>query len=57
LATLCAPAIRNPNVIETLVATVTDGPFLLAVPIAVAAGLVSFLSPAAYRSCPDSCRT
>lgn len=31
--------------IETLVTTVTDGPFLLAAPIAVAAGLVSFLSP------------
>jgi cytochrome c-type biogenesis protein len=33
------------GVIETLVATVTDGPFLVAAPIAVAAGLVSFLSP------------
>jgi cytochrome c-type biogenesis protein len=32
-------------VIETLVATVTDGPFLLAAPIAVTAGLLSFLSP------------
>jgi cytochrome c-type biogenesis protein len=33
------------SVIDTLVATVTDGPFLLAAPIAVTAGLVSFLSP------------
>jgi cytochrome c-type biogenesis protein len=33
------------SVIQSLVATVTDGPFLLAAPIAVAAGLVSFLSP------------
>jgi hypothetical protein len=40
-----APAVRNASVIETLVATVTDGPFLLAAPIAIAAGLVSFLSP------------
>jgi cytochrome c-type biogenesis protein len=33
------------SVIDGVVATVTDGPFLLAAPIAVAAGLVSFLSP------------
>lgn len=33
------------SAIDALVATVTDGPFLLAAPIAAAAGLVSFLSP------------
>lgn len=33
------------SVVDSLVATVTDGPFLLAAPIAAAAGLVSFLSP------------
>lgn len=33
------------STVDSLVATVTDGPFLLAAPIAAAAGLVSFLSP------------
>jgi len=33
------------SVVDSLVATVSDGPFLLAAPIAAAAGLVSFLSP------------
>lgn len=33
------------SVVERLVATVSDGPFLLAAPVAAAAGLVSFLSP------------
>lgn len=33
------------SVVDTLVATVTSGPFVLAAPIAAAAGLVSFLSP------------
>jgi cytochrome c-type biogenesis protein len=33
------------SIAETFVATVTDGPMLLALPVAAAAGLVSFLSP------------
>lgn len=33
------------GVVDTFVATVTDGPMLLAMPVAAAAGLVSFLSP------------
>lgn len=33
------------SVVDSLVATVTDGPLLLAAPIAMTAGLVSFLSP------------
>ena len=33
------------GVADTFVATVTDGPLLLALPVAAAAGLVSFLSP------------
>ncbi|HWG95275.1 MAG TPA: cytochrome c biogenesis protein CcdA [Mycobacteriales bacterium] len=33
------------SVADTFVATVTDGPLLLALPVAAAAGLVSFLSP------------
>ena len=33
------------SVVDSLVQTVTDGPFLLAAPVALAAGLVSFLSP------------
>ncbi len=33
------------SIAETFVATVTDGPLLLALPVAAAAGLVSFLSP------------
>ena len=33
------------GVVDTFVATVTDGPMLLALPVAAAAGLVSFLSP------------
>ena len=32
-------------IVDTFVATVTDGPMLLALPVAAAAGLVSFLSP------------
>jgi cytochrome c-type biogenesis protein len=33
------------SIADTFVATVTDGPLLLALPVAAAAGLVSFLSP------------
>jgi cytochrome c-type biogenesis protein len=33
------------SVVETFVSTVTDGPMALALPVAAAAGLVSFLSP------------
>lgn len=33
------------STVESLVQTVIDGPFLLAAPVAAAAGLVSFLSP------------
>ena len=33
------------SVVDTFVQTVTDGPMLLAMPVAAAAGLVSFLSP------------
>jgi cytochrome c-type biogenesis protein len=33
------------SLVETFVATVTDGPMLLALPVAATAGLVSFLSP------------
>lgn len=33
------------GVVDTFVATVTDGPMLLAMPVAAAAGMVSFLSP------------
>jgi cytochrome c-type biogenesis protein len=33
------------SVVDSFVATVTDGPMLLALPVAAAAGLVSFLSP------------
>jgi cytochrome c-type biogenesis protein len=40
------------SVIDSVVATVTDGPFLLAAPIAFAAGLVSFLSPCSLPLVP-----
>lgn len=33
------------SVVDTFVSTVTDGPMVLALPVAAAAGLVSFLSP------------
>jgi cytochrome c-type biogenesis protein len=40
------------SIIDSVVATVTDGPFLLAAPIAFAAGLVSFLSPCSLPLVP-----